>query len=973
MTAALMRAAGEASLSAAVMILAVLALRLRFQNRTPRLAFCLLWDLVLVRLLVWVTLPSPVSIQRWLPEVGAQSAAVHQGQEVVRAVEGALVIQGTLNTQVDGITYLAEDTTWTGLPSVPSVDWGAVLSGVWLAAALLLAGGFLWSHLRSRRVYAASLPCRDRSVLDWLAAHPLYRPVQARVSDQITAPLTYGVLYPVILLPRGMDWEDCEALACVLAHEHTHIRRFDALRKVFLAAALCVHWFNPLVWAMYVLANRDVELACDEAVLRGGADRERYALALLSMEERRGRWSPSGSHFSRNALEERIKAIMKRKHISITALTAVLVVMSITTTVFASAAPEDESKKASTQDNAPVAAYVTPLEEDGVMMISKGPDGDREYSVDGGKTWMSEERYQAEYGSWGDDWQVEWWTYEDYKAWLEQEKKNLQEMIGSKGWTPSTGWFTWDQKKVDETIAMYEEILEDIKNGALHSRTIIDKDGNEVEGMLGSDAPQAVATVFDDSAIVRAEYKEIDKAALLEELKAFGIGGNENLMTYDGKLIRCFVDGASVGDRCYSMQYVYTNPDGEVDVHTLRSVIHNPDGSYDTMGDLIGLAVRGDKDFDPELIEAAAFDGSVQAATDGGAAPVQNQNGAAPSTGTQAAIAEGNGGGRGKTFKEIFAQYEAYGLTYQPRGSGMGALSLNGQPVRSFADLKPDGGTFSYEDPYAQEGLTVCTEYDENGKLTGLSAEGGELGRQSLNLPWQDAISSGNGSWRSPDLAVSTSQSESIQYWFRNDTKEACRVYLMQQNPDGTVNTVSWMEVEANGEDQAVYCAGEKTGKYYLMVEAYVSGGDISGEARVKLVSTADFRTEKQDLGFRYAAPVQGTVSAGFGGTNGQFHYGVDIAAERGADVTAFADGVVSETGFSASLGNYAVLTHAGGYTTLYAHCGSVAVSEGDSVTMGQKIAEAGASGMAVSPMLHFELRDGETYLDPGAYLEWNV
>ena len=130
---------------------------------------------------------------------------------------------------------------------------------------------------------------------------------------------------------------------------------------------------------MYILANRDIELACDEAVLRSGADREGYALALLGMEERRGGWSPSGSHFSQNALEERIKAIMKRKHISITALIAVLVVMSITTTVFASAAQEREGANQTQDQKPPQTSYVYDhlgiVEDDGVVIMSNGENG----------------------------------------------------------------------------------------------------------------------------------------------------------------------------------------------------------------------------------------------------------------------------------------------------------------------------------------------------------------------------------------------------------------------------------------------------------------------------------------------------------------------------------------------------------------------------------------------------------------------
>ena len=197
------------------------------------------------------------------------------------------------------------------------------------------------------------------------------------------------------------------------------------------------------------------------------------------------------------------------------------------------------------------------VEDNGVSIMSKGGEnGEKLYSADDGKTWMTEERYHAEYGSWGDDWQVEWWTYEDYKAWLEEEKVVLQSMIGEQGYNGTDGWFTWDQKKVDETIALYESILEDIKNGALHSKTIIDKNGREVEDVaLGSDG-FVIASTFEEGKGTLTAPKDLDEAALAEELKAFGIGGNANLMTYNGQLIRHFVDGAPVGDDGYSVQYL---------------------------------------------------------------------------------------------------------------------------------------------------------------------------------------------------------------------------------------------------------------------------------------------------------------------------------------------------------------------------------------------------------------------------------
>ena len=780
-----------ASLSGAVIILAALLLRTALQNRTPRRVFCLLWDVALVRLLILAALPSPVSVWRWVP-----ATAPVQSPEMGRAAAPALTAPAI--DAVVGNRAAAPGLAAPPPASTPGTD--GVLTAVWLAAALALAAWFLWNHLRFRRLCADSLPCEDAFVCGWLAAHPLCRGVRARTSDRVTAPLTYGVLRPVVLLPSGMDWPDRAALSCVLEHEFQHIRRFDTLRKALLAAALCLHWFNPLVWALYILSNRDMELACDEAVTARGADRAGYARTLLRMEEQRGQWGLSGSHFSQNALEERIRCIMQYKKTSIAALVAVVTVMSITVAAFASNPPEGETES----PDAPAKGYgydhFQAVEND-VMMLSKGgEDGEKQYSVDGGKTWLSEEDYRARYG--GGDWQVEWWTAEDYAAWLEEEKQALQSIIGERCYTGGEGWFTWDQKRVDETVALYESILEDIKNGALYSKAITDKNGGTVEDVAlgsGTMGEAAIFTYDEKDAVVP---KAVDEDALLEELKKYGISGEKgNLVTSHGMLIRYLVDGVSVGDSGYSIQYVYNNPDGVVDVHTLRSVVRNPDGSYDPMGELIGTVATGAEQFDQGLIDSAAASAAgaqtVSADTDGedvetllkkyepfglryeiydvpGASgslrmswngtPVHslldtetgtwyanNMHGTELDDGAvdletvyrggklcglresqpphevihraEAADASGSGAEGGRTFEEVFARYQPYGLSYFPRESGMGSLTWNGQAVKSFADLKPDGGAFSYEDPYAETGLRVYAQYDASGRLTGLCAE----------------------------------------------------------------------------------------------------------------------------------------------------------------------------------------------------------------------------------------------------------
>ncbi len=146
-----LRAAGEASLSAGVMILAVLVLRAWFQDRTPRRAFCLLWDMVLVRLLVLGALPSPVSVRRWMPGPAAETAVFREAQALDAVVTDiGIVPQREWISQVYLLEGSASCIETTQAPASP--DWWTILCALWLGVALLLAGGFLWSHLRSRRV-----------------------------------------------------------------------------------------------------------------------------------------------------------------------------------------------------------------------------------------------------------------------------------------------------------------------------------------------------------------------------------------------------------------------------------------------------------------------------------------------------------------------------------------------------------------------------------------------------------------------------------------------------------------------------------------------------------------------------------------------------------------------------------------------------------------------------------------------------
>lgn len=151
------------------------------------------------------------------------------------------------------------------------------------------------------------------------------------------------------------------------------------------------------------------------------------------------------------------------------------------------------------------------------------------------------------------------------------------------------------------------------------------------------------------------------------------------------------------------------------------------------------------------------------------------------------------------------------------------------------------------------------------------------------------------------------------------------------------------------------------------------------GEDELSARTESKFPKEEDEtvyvLSFATAAPVTGVRTSAFGARihpiSGEesFHYGLDIAADEGTPIAAFADGTVRETGFSSSYGNYVIVDHSDGFATLYAHCSAVRAVQDQQVKAGETIAAVGATGIATGDHLHFEIwRDGKA-LDPAMYL----
>ncbi|MCH5269319.1 MAG: hypothetical protein J1E83_01090 [Lachnospiraceae bacterium] len=666
------------SLAGAVMILFITVIRALTIHKLPKKTFLVLWGVAVVRLLIPYSLRSAFSFYSLLAQFTPTTEAVKDMPAVP-------------------FTPMVPVNHMTPLPAASAGNTATVFVNpwivVWMVGALACAAFFAMAYLKCHREFKASLPTRNEHVELWLSEHRIHRNIEIRQSGRISAPLTYGVFRPVILMPKTADWDDLDTLKYVLAHEYVHIRRFDAVTKLVLTAALCVHWFNPAVWLMYVLANRDIELSCDEAVIRkfGECTKSAYAMTLIRMEETRSSLTPLCNNFSKNAIEERIVAIMKIKKTSLVALTAATVLVVGVTTAFATSAKTDEDL--STEDlDRKLDATDTYIGTDMLTSYVDPRDGKTYYSFDGGKTFepLTDEEFEALFPSP----KVEWWTYDEYKAWLENEKVLLQEMIGEWGWTSGRGEFIWTQEMVDETIAMYEGILADIGRGMLYSKTVYGE--GDLFGM-------SFAMSYNPTDIAMGVHEGTATAADFSQYAPYGLTWDEaeHALFWNGQRVRYFLDGVDLdgtGAMAIRLEYADTEFVGEIDVHTVRERVENADGSFDPMGPLTGLEKYSQAEFDARSFLPPSMD----AVTD------MTQDFARNEAETEA----------------LLQAYVPFGLVYQLDVSANEqtlSMSWQGKPVHSIFD--GEKGVWianSMRGLYLGPDAVDLEAVYERGKLTGL-------------------------------------------------------------------------------------------------------------------------------------------------------------------------------------------------------------------------------------------------------------
>lgn len=274
------------SITASYLILAVILLRFVFK-KIPRKFICFLWAIAGIRLLVPLEFESVFSLVPSAKTIKPESGAAYG----VQLNSGISVLDEPINN------YLTEREMHT-IPATPNIESiiSSVASAIWLIGiiAILLYG--IVSYIRVKKTVTGAVLLRDNI---WQ-------------SERIVSPFILGIFRPAVYIPFKMD-ENTQSY--VISHEKAHLRRRDHWIKPLGFVVLALHWFNPLVWAAYVLLCKDIEVACDEKVVSqmDGEARKEYATALLDCAVNRRRIAACPLAFGEVGIKERIKGVMNYK------------------------------------------------------------------------------------------------------------------------------------------------------------------------------------------------------------------------------------------------------------------------------------------------------------------------------------------------------------------------------------------------------------------------------------------------------------------------------------------------------------------------------------------------------------------------------------------------------------------------------------------------------------------------------------
>lgn len=904
------------SLSAAVMIAAIVILRALLIDRLPKTTFLILWAVVLLRLLVPVSVPSAWSVYSLLQPKQQSIQTVQEESTVLPQVEPVVSQPSAITTEpvtpaVDSAAGEAEEITATparqesSSPTVqqstpteqppqaeektkPAISLPVEPSAlIWGVGAAALGLYFVVGYWRATREFDMSLPVEHPFCGEWLRRQkekmPLRRQIRIRQFDRIGTPLTYGVRRPTILLPNQTLEEQPKTLTYILTHEYVHIRRFDCVSKLLLSAALSLHWFNPLVWVMYVLANRDLELSCDEMVLRllGIENRSAYAMALLEMEEKRSGFGALYSAFGKNAIEERIGAIMKMKKRSLLSV-VMAVVLVFTLTACLATSPVEEETSAQTASEI---AWQYNREN---LLWNYIPYGFE----------FNQERNK--------------WQYQnvDVHYFLDEKK-------GIEYYTEESG------------ISFRAVYLDD---GRLILTRLNRQEADDLYFQGGS-SPVRYDNRYDlyendKDSIYVGQWEESVKQFRATRYVDFGMTmDTRSHLLYNGELVRYFIDGVTYdfhdgdcmldrdladrqSERCAYL-YEYYNPEGTVDLYAVYAEQEREDSSPRGLGNLIGI-----EEFEPSVLEGKTFK----------TLDLQQRD-------------EDTQNGRHLSWTLMARKLDAleeYGVTYEEVGEGI-QMYYDGYLVNSlmYSDNDVPHYTFTSVPQESARRATLAINVDVSSS-----------GEVEITNDWP--LVGSIVQFRNYGIAYDKEKKawayngQIIKYFI--DGVDGQFPFLLRD--DGEINLkvnydenhyISGLEKISDEQAQALWEQAEAA-----------DGQPVQTESTEQTAQTQQFAADTTTAAAPIA-PVKETTMVEdvnhYGDTNSRRYW-----AQEGTPVTCSVAGEVVASGWESGYGNRVQVQDASGIIWTYAHLKEISAQQGDQLQAGEQLGTVGHTGNAGSP-----------------------
>ena len=274
------------SISASWLVLAVLILRFVLK-KAPKWINVLLWGIVAIRLICPFSFESPLSL---IPS--AETIPLNIGMDSTPTINSGI---SAINNAVNPIISQSNTPMAGASVNLLQITIG-IYEYIWIFGMIALALYTAISYWRLCRKVDTAVRYKDN----------IFQ------SENVSSPFVFGIIKPRIYLPFKMNGQDLEH---VVAHEHAHIRRKDHWWKPFGFLLLTIHWFNPLMWMAYVLLCRDIELACDEKVIKelGNEQRGDYTQALVACSVNRRMIAACPLTFGEVGVKERVKSVMNYK------------------------------------------------------------------------------------------------------------------------------------------------------------------------------------------------------------------------------------------------------------------------------------------------------------------------------------------------------------------------------------------------------------------------------------------------------------------------------------------------------------------------------------------------------------------------------------------------------------------------------------------------------------------------------------